>query len=75
MKTSTKIHHALNKANQLEKAVKEIMREIEDYDLERLLKKVDAHCLDVQHNLTIAHRLSETHGLSKSKKKKAKGKR
>jgi predicted DNA binding CopG/RHH family protein len=75
MKTPTKIRHALNKANQLEKAVKEIMREIEDYDLERLLKKVDAHCLDVRHNLTIAHRLSETHGLSKSKKKKAKGKR
>jgi Na+/phosphate symporter len=59
MKTSTKIHQVSRRVDRLEKAIKEIIREIEDYDLKRLLKKVDAECLDVQHNLAIAQRLSE----------------
>jgi hypothetical protein len=68
MKTPAKIRQALKKANQLEKAIKEIVREIEDYDLERLLKKVDAECLDVQHNLVLAERLSKAQDHKKTKR-------
>ena len=75
MKTAGKIRQALKKAILLERAVKDIIREIEDYDLERLLKKVDAECMDIQHNLVLAHRLSETHNQKKPKEKRPKGKK
>jgi hypothetical protein len=68
MKTAEKINEILEKARLLEKAIKEIIREIEDYDLQRLLKKIDAECIDVQHNLTIAKRLAG--GLTQGKGKK-----
>jgi len=70
METAEKLNQTLEKAHLLQKAVKEIIREVEDYDLERLLKKIDAECIDVQHNLTIAKRLVE--GLTKRKAKKKK---
>jgi len=71
METAEKLDQTLEKANLLQKAVKEIIREVEDYDLERLLKKIDAECIDVQHNLTIAKRLVEGLTKRKAKKKKA----
>jgi ribosomal protein L12E/L44/L45/RPP1/RPP2 len=69
MKTAEKLNQILEKACVLEKAIKEIIREIEDYDLERLLKKIDAECMDVRHNLTIAKRLAESLNHGKGKKK------
>jgi len=71
METAEKLNQTLEKANLLQKALKEIVREVEDYDLERLLKKIDAECIDVQHNLTIAKRLAEGLTKRKAKKKKA----
>jgi hypothetical protein len=71
MKTAEKINQILEKASLLQKALKEIIREIEDYDLQRLLKKIDAECIDVQHNLTIAKRLAEGHNQEKEKKKRS----
>ena len=68
-----KIDQALEKASLLEKIVKQTIREIDDYDLERLLKKIDAECMDVRHNLSLAKRLAE--GLTQKKKKKKKAKR
>ena len=68
-----KIDQALEKARLLEKIVKETIRETDDYDLERLLKKIDAECMDVRHNLSLAKRLAE--GLTQKKKKKKKAKR
>ncbi len=59
MKTADRLKEALENASQLEKIVKQIIREVNDYDLERLLKKIDAEFMDVQHNLTIARRLAE----------------
>jgi uncharacterized protein YehS (DUF1456 family) len=70
METQKRIGQALRKAVQLENVVKEIVRDIDDYDLARLLKKVDAECMDVQHNLVLAERLSG----AISQKKKAEGK-
>lgn len=69
MKTAEKLNQILEKAHLLQKAIKEIIREVEDYDLERLLKKIDAECIDVQHNLTIAKRIAEGLNQEKGKKK------
>ena len=68
-----KIDQALEKARLLEKIVKQTIREIDDYDLERLLKKIDAECIDIRHNLVLAKRLAE--GLTQKKKKKKIAKR
>ncbi len=59
MKTADRLKEALENVSQLEKIVKQIIREANDYDLERLLKKIDAEFMDVRHNLTIARRLAE----------------
>jgi hypothetical protein len=59
MKTSEKIAQVLEVAGSLERDIKELLREIEDYDLERLLKKIDAESMDIKHNLTLAKRLAE----------------
>jgi len=73
MRKTEKIDQALEKASLLEKTIKEVIREIDDYDLERLLKKIDAECMDIQYNLVLAKRLAE--GLPHKKKKKAKRKK
>ena len=59
MKTLEKLKRAQEMVNLLEKTVKEIIREVEDYDLERLLKKIDAECMDLHHNISVARRLAE----------------
>ena len=48
----------LEEAEKLESSIQELLREIKDYDLERLLKKIDAELMDVQHNLILARRLA-----------------
>ena len=58
MKTSEKLNRAHEMVTLLEKTVKEIIREVEDYDLERLLKKIDAECMDLHHNISVARRLA-----------------
>jgi hypothetical protein len=70
VKQDKKISQLLKDANKLEKSIKELLREIEDYDLERLLKKIDAELMDVQHNLALAKRLAE--GMAPKEKKSRK---
>jgi hypothetical protein len=59
VKQATRLNQILERANRLEKSVKQLIRETEDYDLERLLKKIDAELMDVQHNLALAKRLAQ----------------
>lgn len=59
MKQAEKINQALEEANKLEKSIKGLIREIDDYDLKRLLKKIDADLMDAQHGLVLAKRLAE----------------
>lgn len=40
--------------------INEMIRSSEDYDLVRLLKKIEAQVMDIQHNLKLASRISET---------------
>ena len=39
--------------------VKELVGNTDDYDLERLLKKVEAQIMDIQHNIKLACRIAE----------------
>lgn len=70
MKQEKKINQLLKDASKLEKSIKQLVREIEDYELERLLKKIDAELMDVQYNLALAKRLAE--GMTPKKKKSRK---
>jgi len=74
MKTEEKLTEALESAAQLEKMVQRIIQDVDDYDLERLLKKIDAEFKDVQHNLIIARRLAESLARQPKEPKKAKKK-
>jgi len=67
MKTTEMLAEAQEKTGDLEKIVKRIIREVDDYDLLRLLKKIDAEFKDVQHNLSIAMKLAQ--GLEQKPKK------
>ena len=70
MKQAEKINQVLEETNKLEKSIKGFIREIEDYDLQRLLKKIDAELMDVQHNLVLAKRLAE--GITPKRKRRSK---
>jgi len=70
MKQAEKINQALEKVDKLEKSIKDLVREIDDYDLQRLLKKIDAQLMDAQHNLILAKRLAE--GVSPKRKRRRK---
>jgi hypothetical protein len=59
MKTSEKLGKSLETIGLLEKSIKEMIREVDDYDLKRLLKKIDAECMDLHHNIAVAKRLAE----------------
>ena len=72
MDTQKRIRQALKKTEQLEKVVKEIIRDMDDYDMARLLKKVDAEYMDARHNLVLAEKRSGA--ISQKKKKEAKAK-
>ena len=39
--------------------IKELVGKTSDYDLERLLKKIEAQVMDIQHNLKLACRIAE----------------
>jgi hypothetical protein len=70
MKQAEKINQVLEEANKLEKSIKGLILEIDDYDLKRLLKKIDADLMDAQHSLVLAKRLAE--GMTSKKKRRSK---
>ena len=39
--------------------IKELVGSTSDYELERLLKKIEAQVMDIQHNLDLACRIAE----------------
>jgi hypothetical protein len=59
MNTAEKLEGLLKDAAKLDKGIKRIISETEDYDLSRLLKKTDAELMDLQHNLHLACKLAE----------------
>jgi uncharacterized membrane-anchored protein YjiN (DUF445 family) len=70
MKQAEKINQITEEASKLEKSIKGLIREIDDYELKRLLKKIDADLMDTQHNLVLAKRLAE--GVPQKRKRRSK---
>jgi hypothetical protein len=58
MSIADKIEELLEEAASLEKGIKKLLSESRDYDLNRLLKKVEAEMMDLQHSLDIAHKFA-----------------
>jgi hypothetical protein len=56
---TSKINEALGGAKNVADLVRSILDESGDFDLQRLLKQIEADLMDVQHKLSIALRLSE----------------
>lgn len=54
------IKTAERSAEKLEQTVSDVLKRTRDYDLERLLKNIDADMMDIRHNLSQAHKLMET---------------
>ena len=59
MNIQEKIEELIQDAAKLEKKIKRLVSESKDYDLSRLLKKIDAEMMDLQHNLDIAFKFLE----------------
>lgn len=59
MSRHEKLKEAAELAQRIADSIKEIQHDINDYDLSRMLKKVEAEVIDLQHNLSIAVRLTE----------------
>lgn len=59
MNKTEKLKNLLKDAAKLDKGIKKVISETGDYDLSRLLKKVDAELMDLQHNLDLACKLAE----------------
>jgi hypothetical protein len=70
MKQAEKINQVTEEANKLGKSIKGLIREIDDYDLKRLLKKIDADLMDAQHSLVLAKRLAK--GMPQKRKRRGK---
>lgn len=59
MKIREKIEELIQDAAKLERKIKRLVSDSKDYDLSRLLKKIDAEMMDLQHNLDIALKFLE----------------
>jgi len=59
MSKLNEIREAADLAQTIAEKIQSIQKGIDDYDLSRMLKKVEAEILDLQHNLSIAVRLME----------------
>jgi len=59
MSKSEKIKQTVEMVQLVASNIQDIQKDIGDYDLSRMLKKVEAEVLDLQHNLNIVVRLLE----------------
>jgi hypothetical protein len=56
MKYVEKLDKLLEDTEECARLLNELIQGAEDYDLERLLKKVDAELIDARHNLVLARK-------------------
>lgn len=56
MKYVEKLDKLLKDTEECARLLNELIQGAEDYDLERLLKKVDAELIDARHNLVLARK-------------------
>lgn len=58
MGTKESIEEIIEDAARIEKKIKQLISESKDYDLSRLLKKVDAEMMDLQHSLNVTFKFA-----------------
>lgn len=46
-------------SRELAERIKQLVESTEDYDFQRLLKKIEAQVMDIQHNLKLATRIAD----------------
>jgi hypothetical protein len=56
MRDYERIERAAQLSRELAREIKALVDATEDYDLGRLLKKIEAEVMDIQHNLKLASR-------------------
>jgi hypothetical protein len=59
MRYQDKIEKLLADTKKCAKTLGDLISDTEDIDLQRILKKIDAHLMDAQHNLVLAKKLAE----------------
>lgn len=59
MANKKSLETARSLSKELALLVKDLVGNTEDYDLERLLKKIEAQVMDIQHNIKLACRIAE----------------
>ncbi|MGH8005366.1 MAG: hypothetical protein ACRECJ_11655 [Limisphaerales bacterium] len=59
MSSEPKLKEIVSATEKVSREIRELIPHIQDYDLARLLKKVDADLSDALHDLAIAVRLAE----------------
>jgi hypothetical protein len=53
-----RLEKAAQLSRELAREVKALVDTVEDYDLGRLLRKIEAEVMDIQHNLKLASRVA-----------------
>jgi hypothetical protein len=56
MKYEEKLDKVLEHTQECSRLLSELIQKSKDYDLERILKKVDAQLIDARHNLVLARK-------------------
>lgn len=59
MKYTEKLDKLLIDTKKNAKFLENLISDTKDYDLQRILKKIDAQLMDAQHNLVLAKKIAE----------------
>jgi hypothetical protein len=59
MKYAEKLDKILEHVQECSSLLRELIQKSKDYDLERVLKKVDAQLIDARHNLVLAQKMAK----------------
>jgi len=58
MKYKEKLEKVLKDIETITEVLESLICDTSDYDLQRILKKIDAQLMDAQHNLTLAKKIA-----------------
>jgi ATP-dependent protease HslVU (ClpYQ) peptidase subunit len=59
MRYAEKLDKILKHTQECSSLLRELIQKSKDYDLERVLKKVDAQLIDARHNLVLAQKIAK----------------
>ncbi len=59
MKNEDKLEKVLKDVKKCTRVIENLISDVDDYDLQRILKKIDAQLIDAQHNLVLAKKMTK----------------